>query len=131
MISIKTIFSKINTTRDRIVVIVGLVVAIQGLHDIIKPFLHDSALIRFNRLEEDLVIYGRVVQAETDIDTYVHDKYGVELYHCNKDQNGQFKYSFIYIDGRPKEAKYSRTKRCWVFDNQGTWQPIRTIKKSE
>jgi hypothetical protein len=121
----------IEKVKGNISLILGLIAAIQAVIVFVKPMYEESPMGKINRLLEDMEVYGKVVQAETDIDVYVHDKYGLELYHCNKDNDGHFKYSFIRVGerGRPKEAKYSRVKRCWVYDNNGEWTPIRQLKK--
>jgi hypothetical protein len=71
-----------------------------------------------------------IVEAETDIDTKLFHNYGIELYHCNKDRQGNPKFSFVKHGGKLYEAIESKRKAgVWVYINEKNEQvPVITLK---
>lgn len=96
----------------------------------VLPYWNNRSSKRLDIVEEILEAYAPIVEAETDIDAKIYHSYGIELRHCNKDEKGRFTYSFVKVDGVPREAIESRTKAgVWVYKSkEGRQIPIITLK---
>lgn len=124
------IWEKLEITGNKLTLIVAIIAGIGTLYNFVLPFFNELPSQRLNRYDEAFKVYNRIVEAETDIDKKVLKNYGLELYHCNKDQYGTPKFSFIKVNGVLKEAEFSRSKQTWVYrDRAGHWSPIQSIAK--
>lgn len=125
---------KVKTIGEKIKSVAGYVGAIVFLWSLIAPFAlnfwNGRSSKRLDEYDRMFTIYAKIVEAETDIDTKLFHKYGVELYHCNKDRQGHPKYSFVKHEGRIFEALESKRKAgVWVYINeQGEQIPVITLK---
>ena len=124
-------WNRAEGANNKLTLIITLVVGIGTAYNFILPYFHELPTQRLNRYDKAFKVYNRIVEAETDIDKKVLKNYGLELYHCNPDQFGTPKYSFIKVNGMLTEAEFSRTKQVWTYkDNTGHWTPIQTLSSN-
>jgi hypothetical protein len=114
---LNTLFDRVKNTNNKLTIIVGVIASIQFIHSFIQPYWNNGALIRFKRLEKNLIVATKALDAEMEIDKWVLKNYHLELYHSNKDDRGQFKFSYLKYEGCIYESWYSRVKGCWVYQD--------------
>jgi hypothetical protein len=123
-------WDKVGSIDVKVKLIVGLFIASGTVYNLVLPYFRELPSQRLNRYDEAFKVYNRIIEAETDIDQEVLRTMGLELYHCNKDQYNTPKFSFIKVDGRLREAEFSRTKQTWTYkDDTGHWTPIQNLVK--
>ena len=124
------VWDKIKNIDSKITLLIAVVASLGTVYNFLLPYFLELPSQRLNRYDKAFKVYNRIIEAETDIDKKVLKKYGIELYHCNKDQYGTPKFSFLKVDGLMHEAEFSRSKQTWTYkDDEGHWTPIQMISK--
>jgi hypothetical protein len=130
--TIKELKEKFSLTKisGKLTMIAAAIAGLSAIYSFVSPFFNKLSSQRLDKYDEAFKVYNRIIEAETDIDKKVLKDYGIELYHCNKDQYGTPKFSFTKVDGLMHEAEFSRSKQTWTYrDDQGHWIPIQTLAK--
>ena len=64
------LLEKLSNFKNRVAILIGFFALMQTVFAWLFTQYDNSVIGRFNRLEEDMQIWGKVVEAETDIDKY-------------------------------------------------------------
>ena len=109
-----------KSTDNKLTIIIGLVVSLQFIYDKVK----DNPYSTFVKNQKIIV---KAMDAEYDVNSEAMSN-GIELYHSNKDEDENIKFSYIRHHGKLYESWYSRSKGCWVYHDSGTEKRLVELK---
>ena len=135
----KKFWRKFSSTRDKVILVVSTITLLESGYIGYKSWLEseiekevDSIKTEFSEFKRQMLIYKNVAKGETDIDVNLLKKHGLEVYHCNRNKYGEYKYSFLDYKAVSYEVNKSRSKGVWEYkDKNGAWHPIINVKTSE
>ena len=102
------VIEKIKKVDNKLTIIMGLFVSGSIVYDKVI----DNPLAK---LLQNQKVQSEALAAEYDLDKVVFKRYHLELYHSNKNDKGQIKFSYIKHDGWEYKAWVDPTSGFWVY----------------
>jgi len=73
-------------------------------------------------------VMSQALDAELDLDIVVFKRYHLNLYHANKNDKGQFKFSYLKYNGKCYKAWVDPASGFWVYKNGGKVNYIKELR---
>ena len=100
---------RLKTLQGNIGVIIALVTSLVFIYN---TYIKDNPITVYIHNQK---VQGEALDSELDLDKVVFKNYHLKLFHSNKNEKGQIKFSYLRYKGKCYKAWVDPTSGFWVY----------------